>query len=112
VVQNTLPGERPLPHRYRFSLDQRRYYAQQVALNDEGLATVVTLDITNIVDSQRRLIWTMLGGILLVALLGSVLALFLARRIGRPLDDLAAAAGRSVGAIWTGPSGLRARLPK
>jgi PAS domain S-box-containing protein len=93
VVQNGLPVERPLPDRYRFSLDQRRYYAQQVALNDEGLATVVTLDITNIVDSQRRLIWTMLGGILLVALLGSVLALFLARRIGRPLNDLATAAG-------------------
>ena len=93
VVQNALPVERPLPHRYRFGLDQRRYYAQQVALNDEGLTTVVTLDITNIVDSQRRLIWTMLGGILLVAVLGSVLALFLARRIGRPLDDLATAAG-------------------
>jgi PAS domain S-box-containing protein len=92
-VQNRLPDQRPLPDRYRFTLDQRRYYAQQVALNDEGLATAVTLDITNIVDSQRRLIWTMLGGIVLVSLLGSGLAVFLARRIGRPLNDLAAAAG-------------------
>jgi PAS domain S-box-containing protein len=92
-VQNRLPDQRPLPDRYRFTLDQRRYYAQQVALNDEGLATAVTLDITNIVDSQRRLIWTMLGGIVLVSLLGSGLAVFLARRIGRPLNDLAVAAG-------------------
>ena len=92
AVQTVLPSQRPLPSRYRFTLDQRRYYAQQVTLHDPGLATAVALDITNIVDSQRRLIWMMLGGIGLVTLLGSVLALFLARRIGRPLDDLAAAA--------------------
>jgi PAS domain S-box-containing protein len=92
-VQNELPGQRPLPDRYRFTLDQRRYYTQQVALNDEGLATAVTLDITNIVESQRRLVWTMLGGIFLVSLLGSGLAVFLARRIGRPLNELAVAAG-------------------
>ncbi len=93
MVQNALPAERPLPNSYRFTLDQRRYYAQQVLLNEAGLTSVVILDITNIVDSQRRLIWTMLGGILLVSLLGSVLAVFLARRIGQPLNDLASAAG-------------------
>jgi signal transduction histidine kinase/HAMP domain-containing protein len=93
AVQNSLPDQRPLPGRYRFTLNQQRYYAQQFPLNEAGLATAVTLDITDIVGSQRRLIWTMLGGILLVAALGSGLALVLARRIGRPLDDLAAAAG-------------------
>lgn len=77
---------------YPFALDQRFYYARQIQLNDAGLATAVALDITDIVTSRQRLNTTLVGGIVLVTLLGCGLALVLARRISRPLDDLAAAA--------------------
>ncbi|MBE2200469.1 MAG: PAS domain S-box protein [Anaerolinea sp.] len=92
-LQPTLPPPGATGPNYQFSLKQQPYYARHFLLNEHGLATAVALNTTDLVNSQKRLVFGMIGGIFLVTLLGSGLALFLAWRIGRPLDDLAAAAG-------------------
>jgi len=52
----------------------------------------VALDVTDIIATQRQLIGTVLGGIVAVATVASLLSVFLARRISRPLEHLAKAA--------------------
>jgi PAS domain S-box-containing protein len=103
-VASSLPGRLsavPTPVEGRFQLLGRPYYAAQFALGEEEgkpLAGEVALDVGGLVAAQQRLIGSWAGGVVAVAALASVLATLLARRIGRPLAELAgAAASLSVG---------------
>jgi PAS domain S-box-containing protein len=85
--------------RTRYVWDGGLYYAQRVPLlqaGDDpgavGLEAEVALPVSNIVTTQSRLVRMLLGSMLLVAVTGSVVAAFLARRIGWPLARLAEAA--------------------
>jgi PAS domain S-box-containing protein len=79
----------------RFELLGRPFYATQFTVGMEGSDPVVAevaLDVSGLVAAQRRLIASWAGGVLAVAALASVLGILLARRIGRPLAELAGAA--------------------
>jgi len=78
--------------RAAYDFDDRAYYAAAFSWPEEAVL-LVALEVTDLAIAQRQLIGRMLGGILLAALLGFGLTLLLARRIGRPLDDLVTAAG-------------------
>lgn len=86
-----LVGEETL-HRRQFAIDGRPYYALHFLLDQSGLEKIVAIDMSDMVSAQRRLIWLTATGILIVAAIGSAAGGFLARRIGRPLDELAQAA--------------------
>ncbi len=75
-----------------FSLGGRPYYFARIPLSEPGLEAEVALDVTDIIATQRQLIGTVLGGILAVAIVASLLSVFLSRRISRPLENLARAA--------------------
>ena len=79
----------------RFELDGSPFYTVLLALGEQsgdGLVAEVALDASGLVVAERRLIGSWAGGLVLVAGLASVLAALLARRIGRPLAELADAA--------------------
>lgn len=83
-----------------FSVDGHPYYAgwfplspsQERAREGEGLTAEVALAVADIAAAQRSLAWTLVGSIVVVAVVGSLLGTILARRIGRPLAHLAEAA--------------------
>jgi PAS domain S-box-containing protein len=56
------------------------------------LSAEVALAVADITATQQGLVWTLVGSIILVAVVGSVLGAFLARRINRPLGRLTEAA--------------------
>jgi PAS domain S-box-containing protein len=97
-VASSLPGRAsvaPTPAEGRFQLLGRPFYAARFELGEEGgepLEAEVALDVSGLVTAQRRLIGSWAGGVVAVAALASVLAILLARRIGRPLADLAGVA--------------------
>ncbi|MCA9973965.1 MAG: PAS domain-containing protein [Anaerolineales bacterium] len=76
----------------------RFYYTTDLPLAISGsqdaapLRDAVALDITDVVTDRRRLAWTLAGSTLLVSLLASGIGILMARRIGQPLAELAAAA--------------------
>lgn len=76
-----------------FEVEGHPYYAAYLPLDGSGLQAEVALEVSGISDTQRRLVWTLAGSILVVALVASLLGTYLARRIGRPLSRLADAAG-------------------
>lgn len=73
-------------------LDGRPYYATQIALPAPDLFAELALDVTDVVTAERRLTWSVVGSIILVALAGSILGVALARHIGHPLTQLTGAA--------------------
>ncbi|MEW5958354.1 MAG: ATP-binding protein [Chloroflexota bacterium] len=95
VILSTEPAG---PLRREFWLDERHaYYAQQFPLLAQGeielnLAAEVALPVADITATQQRLVWTLGGGILIVAVLASGLGLLLTRRISQPLARLTQAA--------------------
>jgi PAS domain S-box-containing protein len=78
--------------RTTFRLDGRSYNAIDFALGDNNLEAEVALEVTDVTAAQRRLGWTLLGGIAGVTVVASLVGTFLARRIGGPLIHLASAA--------------------
>ncbi len=78
--------------RVRFVSDGRTYYARQIPLGPLGLVDEIALDVTDRLAAQRQLIWTLVGSISLAALIASGVGIFMARRIGQPLNQLAQAA--------------------
>ncbi|MCB9420259.1 MAG: PAS domain S-box protein [Ardenticatenaceae bacterium] len=82
----------------KFVQNGRSYYAAPIPLTPAGaappfnLADRAALDVTDIVATERSLMGILIGGIGLITLVGSALGLVLARRIGRPLAQLADAA--------------------
>jgi two-component system phosphate regulon sensor histidine kinase PhoR len=97
-------------HQGTFSLDGRPYYATCFALADSDLEAEVALETTSIVATQRYLVWTLIGTILAVAAVASLLGIFLARRIGRPLIRLADAASTMSGGDLTSPLEVEAEV--
>ena len=89
--------------RTTFDWANRHFYAERLPLSADantGLTAEVALDVTGLVTTQQRLARTLLGGILAVALIGSLLGAIVARRISRPLVRLAdAAAALSQGTL-------------
>ncbi len=75
-----------------FSLGGRPFYFTRIPLSEPGLEAEVALQVTDIIATQRQLIGAILGGIVAVAIVASLLSVFLARRISRPLEHLARAA--------------------
>jgi PAS domain S-box-containing protein len=76
-----------------FDVDGHPYYVAYLPLDGAGLRAEVALEVSGIASTQRRLVWTLAGTILVVAVVASLLGTYLARRIGRPLIRLADAAG-------------------
>lgn len=81
-----------------FSLNGHPYYAASFPLvspsfSEDGrssdLRVEVALPVADIAATQRKLAWALAGSIVLVASVGSMLGIFLARRIGSPLTRLA-----------------------
>lgn len=105
-VATSLAGRRmewPTPDQSQgaFALDDRPYYFTRIPLpfppqedaeSGADLQVEVALAVADIVATQRRLVWTLGGSVLTAAVVASLLGVALARRIGRPLEDLAAAA--------------------
>jgi PAS domain S-box-containing protein len=93
------------PNRRTFQVDGRPYYVIELPLATAGAADVmaqVALSVDELVITEQRLTWTLVGGILLVATVGSVFGVLLARRIGQPLAQLGeAAAALSQGDLAT-----------
>jgi PAS domain S-box-containing protein len=75
--------------RWTFSLEGRPFYALRLPLGAEGLEAEVSLAVSSIAAARRSLAWTLAGSILVTAVAGSVVVVLLARRIGRPLVQLA-----------------------
>jgi len=72
-----------------YELNGHSYYASRLTLNASALQAEVALQVSDITSTQNRLIGILVGSILIVALMGSVLGVFLTRRISRPLESLA-----------------------
>ncbi|MCA9875850.1 MAG: HAMP domain-containing protein, partial [Anaerolineales bacterium] len=73
---------------YAVILDLRRAADDQSAL----IHDVVALDVSDMVAAQQSLLWALIGSIVLAVAASSLLGVFLARRIGHPLTQLAGAA--------------------
>lgn len=95
----SFPARRPPPSsadrvedRGRFNLGGHPYYAARFSLDGPGLQAEVALDVSDIVGTQHRLVWILVGSIVAVAAIASLLGTVLSRRIGGPLARLADAA--------------------
>ena len=73
-------------------LDGRPYYAAHLALNQAGIVDEVALDVSDMAVTQQRLLTILAGSILVAGVIGSILAVYLARRISWPLRQLTEAA--------------------
>ncbi|MFO7741394.1 MAG: PAS domain-containing sensor histidine kinase [Anaerolineae bacterium] len=74
------------------TIGDRPYYFARLSWQGMELEDEVALDVADIAAMQRRLVGILVGSIVMVAAAGSILGVILARRIGRPLARLTAAA--------------------
>ena len=72
-----------------YKLNGRSYYATRLTLTPSTLQAEVALQVSDIATSQNRLIGILVGSIFIVAFMGSVLGVYLTRRISKPLESLA-----------------------
>ncbi len=93
-----------------FHLDGHPYYIARFHLDQAGLEAEIALDVTDIVATQRRLVWTLIGSILAVAAVASLVGTFLARRIGSPLAHLANTADAMSKGDLDSPLAVEARV--
>jgi two-component system phosphate regulon sensor histidine kinase PhoR len=81
-----------------YKVDDLPYYAAHIPLNSLGLVNgfdltdEVALVVTDIVTTERQLVLLLSASVVAIALVVSILGVFVARRIGRPLAQLADAA--------------------
>jgi len=80
--------------RVTFDQDGAPYFAIRMPLSQRDLEVEIALPVSDVVATQRRLVGTLIFGILLIAVLGSGVGALLARHIGRPLHRLTEAATR------------------
>ena len=83
--------------RTTFTLQGRPYYAASLDLGEAELVDEVALEVTHITQTQQRLVSTLVASMILAAVVGSLVGVWLARGLGYPLRQLteAAAAMRS-----------------
>jgi PAS domain S-box-containing protein len=74
------------------SVDDRPYYFARLSLDGLEPVAEVALDVADNAAAQRRLVGILVGSILVVATVGSILGVIVARRIARPLGRLTEAA--------------------
>jgi two-component system, OmpR family, phosphate regulon sensor histidine kinase PhoR len=74
------------------TVGNRPYYSTHLSLSAPALVDEIALDVADIAAAERRLTWMLVGSIILVALVGSILGVIMARRISRPLTHLTQAA--------------------
>jgi two-component system sensor histidine kinase ResE len=78
------------------------YYAAYIPLDENGLKAEVSLDVTDIVATRTRLVRILITSILGISFVGSILGVYLARRISLPLVQLSeSAASFSLGDLET-----------
>jgi PAS domain S-box-containing protein len=72
-----------------FSVNGQSFYAvNQILEESPDLRYETAISVSDIVTTQQQLIMMLVSGILVVIIAGSVLGIFLARRISRPLEQL------------------------
>ena len=72
-----------------FTLKGEPYYAvNQILEESPDLRYEVAISVEHIITSQEQLLMLLTAGLLVVIFLGSMLGIFLARRISRPLEQL------------------------
>jgi PAS domain S-box-containing protein len=74
--------------RSTYQLNGQPYYAEQFSLPNSKVTAEVALEVTEIYATQASLLRTLVGGIFITLVIGSVMGLFFARRISRPLEEL------------------------
>jgi PAS domain-containing protein len=80
--------------RSSFSLNSRLYYASYYTIDQSGLEIEVALDVTDIITMRRQLVWSLIGIIFVIAVIGSILGILLVRNIGKSFQNLTHAAAR------------------
>lgn len=78
--------------RIAFEVGGNPYYATRLTVHEPRVADEIALSVTGIAATKRRLFGTVTISVLIVAALGSLAGVMLARRVGRPLIKLAEAA--------------------
>jgi PAS domain S-box-containing protein len=77
-----------------YEVQDQPFYAARLPLERNGLEAEIALPVTGIAATQTRMLWISAGSLVVIVLVGSALGALLARRLSRPLEDLAQAAGR------------------
>ncbi len=77
-----------------YEVENQPFYAARLPLGGGGLEVEVALPVTGIAAVQTRMLWISAGSLAVIVLVGSALGALLARRLSRPLEHLASAAGR------------------
>ena len=72
-----------------FEVQGQPYYVSRITTIDPKFIDEVALDVSDVVATERRLVALLAGSIVIIALIGSVLGIYLAQRVGRPLSELA-----------------------
>lgn len=85
-------GETTAGSRTTFDLLDQPYFALRLPIRDDRLEVEVALDVGEIIAGRQRLVWTLVGSIFTIAVVGSVFGAYLARRIGSTLASLTVAA--------------------
>lgn len=83
---NSIQG---LDNTAEFMLNGQPYYVSRITTIDPDFIDEVALNIADVVATEQRLAGLLAGSIVIIALIGSVLGIFLAQRVGRPLAELA-----------------------
>ena len=86
------PANREEGMREIIDINGSPYYALRFSLDGGDLEVETALPVGEIIAARERMIWGLAGSVLIIALAGSFLGIFLARQIGKPLADLANAA--------------------
>jgi PAS domain S-box-containing protein len=74
--------------RSTYRLNGQPYYSESFSLPNSNVTAEVGLNVTEIYATQASLVRTVVGGIFIALVIGSVLGLIFARRISRPLEKL------------------------
>ena len=88
-TQRTRFGANTISNHLIFEFDGQQYYSAWIPIISENIGAQVALNVSTISETQKRLVWILIGSILIVAAMGSGLGAFLARRISQPLVSLA-----------------------
>ena len=98
--------------RSSFLLEGTPYHSIRFRINETGLESIVSLPVDDILQVQKQLTGILAAGILAVTILGSAVAVILARRISLPLARLGGAATALRNGDLTTPISIWTRVPE